>query len=374
MILASLSTLIWLLMLLWPAQAWRMNERLTADPGKTSDDAMTVLIPARNEADTLPTTLDALSRQKLPLAIRVLDDGSTDGTCAVAAAVPGLSLVVERVPEPPAGWMGKLWALQWGLRRVETEWLLLLDADIALEPGTLPVLLNKARAENLDFLSVMASPYGRGFWDCWLMPVFIYFFKWVYPFRLSNCPRSGVAAAAGGCVLTRRQVIEDIGGFDPFRGAVIDDCTLARAVKKRGFRTWIGVSRDVRMQRAHRFSQIWQMVVRTAYAQLAYSPLLLGACTLALAVVFLAPPVLFLIAPPPASLVAGVAWLLMMTSEIPIARFYGQWRFAGFFLPVAALLFLAMTWHSAFRYGLGIRTRWKGRSYSRRDFPGGPPR
>lgn len=367
MILASLSVLIWLLLMLWPAQAWRMDEVLTVDPQRTAEDSVTVLIPARNEADTLPVSLDALFRQELDLEVRVLDDGSTDGT-GEAAIRTGLKLSLEPVPETPVGWMGKLWALEWGLRCARTEWILLLDADIILEPGTLPTLLEKARKEKLDFLSIMASPRGGGFWDVWLMPVFIYFFKWIYPFRLSNRPGSKVAAAAGGCILTRQEVLKAVGAFESLRGAVIDDCTLAHAVKERGFRTWIGVSRAVHMQRRHGFAEIWQMVARTAYTQLNYSPFLLVAATLALMVVYLAPPLLLGILPAPAAFVAGLAWLLMMFSMIPTARFYDQWRLSGLFLPAAALLFLAMTWHSAFRYGLGIRTRWKGRRYPRRDF------
>jgi hopene-associated glycosyltransferase HpnB len=368
MILASLSVLIWLLLLLGPAQAWRMQEVLVVDPERTAEDSVTTLIPARNEADTLPSTLDALFRQELDLGVVVLDDGSTDGT-GEAAARTGLKLSVEKVPETPAGWMGKLWALEWGLGRVQTDWILLLDADILLDPGTLPSLLGKARQDKLDFLSVMALPRGGGFWDGWLMPVFIYFFKWIYPFRLSNRPGSKVAAAAGGCILTRREVLKTVGAFESLRGSIIDDCALARRVKEQGWGTWIGVSRSVRMQRRHGFAEIWQMVARTAYTQLNYSPLLLMACTLALVAVYGAPPLLFGLLKTPAALVAALAWMLMMISMIPTARFCGQWRLSGLFLPAAALLFLAMTWHSAFRYARGTRTQWKGRRYPRQDFP-----
>ena len=72
------------------------------------------------------------------------------------------------------------------------------------------------------------------------MPAFVFFFALLYPFRLSNSPRSRIAAASGGCVLAERRALDAIGGFGALKGALIDDCTLARCVKHAGFRTWIG--------------------------------------------------------------------------------------------------------------------------------------
>jgi len=363
LILASLVTIIWAILLLMPDRPWRMREALRSKPEATSGQRVNVLIPARNEELVLPRNLDALSNQRLPMQIWVLNDGSTDRTREVALEARLHNLAVLDIPVLPLGWTGKLWALEQGFGRVNGDWVLLLDADIALAPGMLPTLLAAAEREGLDLISIMASPARCGFWDRWLMPVFIYFFKWLYPFHRANDPDSRVAAAAGGCVLVRHEVLVAIGGFAALRDAVIDDCTLARLVKKQGYRSWIGVSRSVVMLRNHSLRDIWHMVARTAFTQLHYSYLALLVAMAGLGFVFEAPLLLLLSGPGLVRLMAGGAWLLMTLSYVPTARYYDESPLWGFLLPIAAFLFFLMSVHSALRYASGTRTRWKGRSY-----------
>ena len=365
MILASFAVVIWLGLLGWPDRAWQMRERLESNPESTLGERVTVLMPARNEEAVLRCSLDALANQRVPLKIWILNDGSTDRTREVALATHASNLEVLDIPSLPPGWSGKLWALEQGFARVTTNWILLLDADIALARGILPTLLVKAECENLDLLSIMATPARQGFWDRWLMPVFIYFFKWLYPFHRSNDPQSRVAAAAGGCLLVKREILAQVGGFAALRAAVIDDCTLARLVKQKGFRIWIGVSRSVVMLRDHSFRQIWDMVARTAFTQLKYSYLALAGTLLGLGVVFAIPPILVLSGSRLGALIAGCAWILMTLSYAPTARYYDESPFVGLFLPLAAMLFCMMSLDSALRYALGTRSRWKGRSYDR---------
>ncbi|EQD43699.1 Glycosyl transferase, family 2, partial [mine drainage metagenome] len=160
-------------------------------------------------------------------------------------------------------------------------------------------------------------------------------------------PDSRIAAAAGGCVLVRRSVLVAIGGFAALRDAVIDDCTLARLVKGKGFRIWIGVSRSVVMLRDHSFRAIWNMVARTAFTQLHYSYFALVATLAGLGLVFEAPLLLLLSGPGIVRLVASGAWILMALSYVPTARYYDESPFWGFLLPVAAFLFFWMSVHSA---------------------------
>ena len=366
MIVAGLVTAIWIVLLLLPDRPWHMREVLPARSGSSSGQRVSVLIPARNEERVIGQCLAALSDQMLPLEIMVLDDGSTDHTQKVACASSLDSLKVVEIPELPPGWTGKLWALEQGLARVHTEWVLLLDADIALGHGLLPTLLATAERDGLGLASVMATPALRGFWDRWLMPVFIYFFKWVYPFHRANDPTSRMAAAAGGCVLVKLEALHAIGGFSALRDAVIDDCTLARLVKRKGYPTWIGVSRSVRMLRAHAFGEIWQMVSRTAFAQLHYSYFALLLAMAGLLFVFALPPVLALSGPDGLVRLLGTASsFLLVLSYLPTARFYDESPFWGILLPLAAALFFLMSVHSALRYARGTRTRWKGRTYDR---------
>jgi len=84
---------------------------------------------------------------------------------------------------------------------VDTFLTLLIDADIELQPGILGMLRQKLEEDSLHFISLMAQPRMVSFWERLLMPAFVYFFKMLYPFRLSNSCFTGVAAAAGGCIL-----------------------------------------------------------------------------------------------------------------------------------------------------------------------------
>jgi len=364
----AIAPLIWWGVLLLPWAPWRIRERLTGEatalPPDLSDT--TAVVPARDEAATIEPALRALVAQGRGLRVVVVDDRSGDGTAAAAqqVAAPGLEVVEGR--PLPRGWTGKLWALEQGRRRVTTPWTLLMDADVVLAPGALGALRARLDQEGARLGSLMVELAMEGFWERLLLPPFIYFFRLLYPFHLANTPASRVAAAAGGCILIETRVLEEIGGFQALRDALIDDCTLARRVKSRGHRTWIGLTRSARsLRRYPDLASVWGMVARTAYTQLRYSALLLVLCTAALAAAFWLP-VAGLFAPSPAArYLAAVALVAMVASYLPTLRYYGlpgRWALT---LPVAGTLFLAMTWTSAVRYWRGTRSRWKGRTYSR---------
>ncbi|HEX6996958.1 MAG TPA: glycosyltransferase [Gammaproteobacteria bacterium] len=366
---------VWLAVLLLPWQPHRTRERLEAAEGPADLGDVTVLVPARNEAAVLGRTLAGLRFQGANLDVIVVDDESTDGTADVARAAaaapsPGrpIALRLVRGTRPPAGWSGKLWALEQGLRLVDRPYVLLLDADIELAPHTLPALRARAAATGADLVSIMATLRCVGFWERLLAPAFVFFFKLLYPFALASSKRSRVAAAAGGCMLLRAAALRAAGGFEAVRGALIDDCALAAAVKRNGGTIWIGVSRSVRSLRAYGFRDFWRMVRRTAYTQLRYSTALLLGTTAALGVAFLAPLAALTAAPSGPARAAGAgAWAAMALAYRPVTRFYGLGAAWSLTLPAAALLFLGMTWDSALGYWRGVRARWKDRAYEVTD-------
>jgi Glycosyl transferase family 21 len=194
-------------------------------------------------------------------------------------------------------------------------------------------------------------------WEKLLIPAFVYFFKLLYPFRLSNSRNQIIAAAAGGCVLLETAALERIGGFCSFKSAIIDDCSLARAIKRSGGRTWLGLTHSALSGRTmHGLKPIWRMVARSAFAQLRYSYALLLACIAMLALAFWVPVGgLFDPRARPASVAALVA---MMLTYLPTLRFYRRSPAWALALPVAGTLYLLMTVTSAFK-----RSSWKGREY-----------
>lgn len=359
-----LAAVLWLALVVTPWRPWSTRERIEPAAGDDDRDLadVTVLIPARDEASCIADTLRAIAAQGNVAAIVLVDDQSSDGTGDIARATGLDMLEVIEGSDPPPGWSGKLWALEQARAQARSPLLLLLDADIELRPGTLAALHRKLTTEHLALASVMAELHMGNAWEKLLLPPFIYFFKLIYPFALSNNPRSSIAAAAGGCVLLRAAALEELGGFGAMHDAIIDDCTLARRIKQRGGRTWLGLSRSVRAIRPYgSLINIWNMVARTAFTQLHYSLVLLLVCTALLLLSFAVPlTALFGDGTQTAALTALAA---MYLTYWPTVRYYDLPAAWVTTLPLAATLFLAMTWTSAVRYWRGERSRWKDRSY-----------
>ncbi len=365
--LALIAALIWLAIILLPWRPWSTREVLDpTSPLFPEDDLsnITVLIPARNEAAMIGTTLSSLKTQGHGLAVIVVDDRSTDGTVAVAQASGVENLRIVSGGALPEHWSGKLWALEQGFRHVETPLTLLLDADIRLAPGVVGVLRERLRENSLQLISLMARMRMVSFWERLLMPAFVYFFKTLYPFHLSNSSFAGVAAAAGGCILLETGVLKEMGGFEAIRDELIDDCALAKRVKLLGCRTWIGLTHCVHSLRSYeRLGSVWDMVARTGFCQLRYSTALLLATTAIMLMTFWLPVAGLFFPTTIAKILSASALGTLILSYLPTLKFYGlsgRWALA---LPLIATLYLAMTWSSAIRFWFGEGSSWKGRFY-----------
>jgi hopene-associated glycosyltransferase HpnB len=339
------------------------------------------IIPARNEADVLPMTVRSLLRQTYAgkFQIILVDDQSTDGTAEVArqtAAALGRSsaLTVINAEPLPAGWTGKLWAMEQGVRYIKTletlpDYVLFTDADIAHDSGNLNRLVTKAQQDDLDLVSLMVLLRCQSVWEKFLIPAFVFFFQKLYPFPWVNNPKSRVAAAAGGCILIRLTVLEQIGGLQILRQALIDDCSLAIAVKKHGNgKIWLGLTQTTLSLRPYdSLKTIWDMVARTAYTQLGYSPLLLGGTVFGMALVYLVSPIAAIVGLGTMNwILCGMGllgWGLMTIAYLPTIRLYQLAPLWAICLPAIALLYNLMTIDSALRHWRGQGGAWKGRVY-----------
>ena len=368
--------LAWVGVLVAPHQPHRTRERLEADPSAPDDLAsVTVLIPARDEAASIGRTIGALAAQGRGLAVVVVDDESSDGTADAARAAATraggvLELRVIAGGSLPAGWAGKLWALEQGLAVVDRPFVLLLDADIEIARGLVPTLLREARARDASLVSLMAELHCTTFWERLLTPAFVFFFKLLCPFAWVADPRRRTAAAAGGCMLVRSDALRAAGGFAGIRGALIDDCTLAAALKRARPPIWLGMTHSVRSLREYpQLRDFWSMVSRSAFTQLRYSTALL-LLAIVLMVATLAGPVIgTIVAASTGDLglatLAVAGWLAMAAAYSPLVRFYGLPLVWALTLPAAGALFLAMTVSSAVGYWRGTRASWKARAYGR---------
>ncbi len=366
--LSVLAFLSWGITLLLPWQSWRTREVLEPDAeDKTYDlSDVTVIIPARDEAEMIVVTLAALKDQGQGLKVIVVDDDSSDGTAQIAKAsdLPDLTVIESKIL--PSGWTGKLWAQEQGLQHVKTGFTLLLDADIELKSGMIKSLKQKCLSDNLQFVSLMAVLRFDSFWEKLLMPSFIYFFKMIYPFALANKKSSKMAAAAGGCILVETAALTKIGGMAAIKDAVIDDCTLAKTIKNSGYNIWVGLTHGVLSRRPYvTLSEIWQMVARTAYTQLYYSVALLLVCTVIMLLMYWWPLLAVFMTSGVALILNSLSLLIMAILFLPTLKFYAFNPLWALSMPLIAALYLMMTWTSAIRYWRGERSRWKGRSYQK---------
>ncbi|GAA0453232.1 glycosyltransferase [Streptomyces stramineus] len=374
----SLAAWVWLLF--GQGLFWRTDVRLPPRVPPGQWPSVAIVVPARDEAEALRSSLPSLLAQDYPgrAEIFLVDDGSTDGTGELARALAeehgGLSLTVDSPGEPQPGWTGKLWAVRHGMAlaraRTDAQYYLLTDADIAHAPDSLRELVSAAWSGELDLVSQMARLRVAAFWERLIVPAFVYFFAQLYPFRRINRPGARTTAAAGGCVLLRREAAERAGVPERIRGAVIDDVALARAVRRAGGRIWLGLADRVHSVRPYPgLGPLWRMVSRSAYAQLRHRPLVMAGTVAGLAVVYLVPPVAVVagaLTGDVVPLVAGAAaWAVMAGTFVPMLRYYRQPPALAVVLPFTALLYLLMTVDSAVQHYRGRGAAWKGRTYAR---------
>jgi hopene-associated glycosyltransferase HpnB len=376
-----LSLAIWIYLLTLRGQFWRTDVSLSNATHLGPWPTVAIIIPARNEADLITTVLTSLLVQDYAGEFRIylVDDQSDDGTATIAQETaqkigPDRLHIITAQPLPK-DWTGKLWALHQGIIAATAnhhpEYFLLTDADIRHDRSNLSNLVSKAISSDRDLVSLMVRLRCDSFWERLLIPAFVFFFAKLYPFRQVNDPNSATAAAAGGCSLVKSAAIAEIGGIASLQNALIDDCTLAAKIKHRSSKPhsiWLGLSQTTQSLRAYEsLDSIWQMVARTAYTQLNYSPLLLLGTVIGMYLVYLAAPIGIITAlihrSTPLLIVNVITYALMTVTYLPTIRFYRIGMIYAFCLPAIGLMYSGMTIDSARQHWQGKGGKWKGRSY-----------
>ena len=361
--LGAISLAVWIYLLFGRGGFWRMRESSLLALALARPKTVAVVIPARDEEAVIGQALASLRAQDYPgpLHLFVVDDHSADATAALASR----SATLVRAGPLPPGWTGKLWAISEGLKQAEAlqpDYILLTDADIVHSPGNVAGLVARAEAGNLDLVSLMVRLQCRTLAERALIPAFIFFFFKLYPPAWISRRDRAAAGAAGGSILIRREALERIGGMAAICGELIDDCALARAVKRSGS-IWLGlISTTASIRDYTTFTEIGRMISRTAFTQLRHSALLLAAMIVAMAVIYLAPPFLLFAGHPIARILGALAWLLMMAAFAPTLAFYGRSLAWAPLLPLIALFYMGATIDSALRYWTGRGGLWKGRA------------
>jgi hopene-associated glycosyltransferase HpnB len=361
----------WAYLLLGRGGFWRVREPAAAAPRK-SHQWIAAVIPARDEAAVIGDSVASLLQQTWPggLHIFVVDDGSTDGTAVLARRVAEAAghsdrlTVITGSPVPP-GWTGKLWAMQQGIEaalKLKPTYVLLTDADIGHAADSIATLVAVAERGRYDLTSLMVRLRCESVAEKLLIPAFVFFFFMLYPPAWVANGRRRTAGAAGGCMLIRAATLARLRGLTGIRNEVIDDCALARAVKRSGGHVWLGVSSGSQSLRAYEsFAAIGRMIARTAFNQLRHSTVLLVVAVLGMAVVYLAPVALLLTPPSLPFYLGAAACAAMVLCYLPMVSFYGLNVLWALTLPLAALFYVGATTYSAVMFWTGRGGAWKGR-------------
>lgn len=376
--LAILSAIIWVGLIFFHGRFWQGGPILRpAAPHTTNADIapdVTVVIPARDEAESIEAALSSLLGQDYPgkLSLILVNDRSEDETGSLARSLPDPKnrLTVLDGVNPAPGWSGKLWAVSQGVaeanRRHPTQsgYLLLTDADIVHAPAHISTLVAKAQTDALHMVSEMVELQCESLPERALVPAFVFFFALLYPFAKVNNPASRTAGAAGGTILLRRDTLAEIGGIEALRGALIDDCTLAACVKQAGGRLYLGHSCLAKSIRPYPTTRaIWNMITRTAYVQLHFSRVLLVLTVLAMGVVWVMPGLLALFAHGAVQWVGLATWCVSVASFLPTLRRFKLSPLWAFTLPFVAVFYTAATIGSAINHYRGHGVVWKNRAY-----------
>lgn len=378
--ISGLGLAAWIYLLVGRGEFWRANIREDKGGKPEPREWPTVLavVPARDEAGVIASSLSSLLSQDYPKPMRVIlvDDQSTDGTSAVACSAAealgaGERLAILQGKPLPPGWTGKLWAMNQGVQEARSmqhppHYLLLTDADISYEPAMVRSLVARAEAGSLVLTSLMVKLRCESLAERALIPAFVFFFQMLYPFAWVNRRDNAMAAAAGGCMLVRSGALEAAGGIEAIRSSLIDDCALGRRMKTQG-PVWLGLTDGAHSLRPYpRLQDIRQMVSRSAYDQLNYSPLLLMGTVAGMVLTYLAPPLFGLFASGWTQAAGLAAWGLMTFAFFPIIRFYNLTPLWAPALPVIASLYMIFTIDSALQHWRGNGGLWKGRVQARR--------
>ena len=368
-LISILALSVWVYLIGFHGRFWRSGPELEGVT-PSGNAAVTVIVPARNEAESIRASLISLLSQDYsgPLSILLVDDNSTDGTGDIAASLCANDKMTIIKGEPlGAGWSGKLWAVHQGLcheKARTADYILLTDADIEHGPGHISSLVTKAEADGLDLVSEMVRLHCLTAAERALIPAFVFFFQMLYPFAWTANPARRTAGAAGGTMLLSRAALDRVDGVSHIRGQLIDDCALACEIKSTGGRIWLGHSSRAASLRIYaEWRDIWNMIARTAYFQLGHSLLLLAGCVLGMVLVYCAPPLLALAAHGLPRLLGALAWLGMALALQPTLRRYRCSPLWGIALPCISLFYLFATVASALRHYAGRGGEWKDRVY-----------
>ena len=344
----------------------------------TASDAplVSVLVPARNEQDRVLAECirSILAQDYGSFEVIAVNDRSTDGTGAILEALAKSNdrLRVIEGEEPPAGWLGKPYAMQQAFNHARGEWILATDADMIFDKAALRTAMDKTLAEEGDAMTLIPHFEAGSFWERVMIPTWgwvLLMFTLLY--RIGN-PQTQGAVGIGGFFLMRRTVLERVGGYEALQDEVMEDMRLAEMIKRSGARLLTEYAPNLLSTRMYRnFGEMWECNTKSWFSGVKFSLPFALSCVCSMYLVSVVPPLIALAAAIGIAAGGRGLWLLFIPAAL-------SWLLQVLVLALASIrsevspiyaltaplglgLLYAMLFDSSIRITTGKGVTWKGR-------------
>jgi chlorobactene glucosyltransferase len=365
-LLALIILLAWVMALIRTIVNLKLIPNLRADMRPAREPLVSVIIPARDESHIIERTVRAfLAQTYANLEVIVINDRSTDGTGDIVRAIHDDRLTVIDGVEPPAGWLGKPWALHQGSSVAHGELLLFVDADLIYAPQALAAAVAYLQARNVALLSLFPFLEMSGFGEYASMPMMPMVFHTFMPTWISNRTRFARLAIGGGTGnLVAREVYQVSGGHEALRDAVVDDIALARLVRRHGGKTEIVRAEDLVSLRMYRgLREVVDGFTKNTFSALGRS-YVAGFVVVAGCVVFHILPYALALTGDPVSIATII--IISLTRLILFRALRYRLDAAIFLHPVMAAIWTWIFLRSIWLTGIRRKVIWRGRTYDAR--------
>lgn len=324
---------------------------------------VSIVVPARNEERAIEATVRAfLAQSYRAFEVIVVDDRSTDSTAAILERLADPKLEVVRGEEPPAGWLGKPWALHQGAARARGELLLFVDADIRYAPDALQAAVAEIERSGASMLSLFPHLEMHGVWELSILPNLTMTGFTALPLWIGD--RAGVtlfAIGGGTGNLIRRAAYDAIGGHEALRAAIVDDIALARDIRRSGRRTELVRADDlISVRMYHGLHEAIRGFTKNAFTTINRSYAMLAVAVAGLLLFNVLPYGFALMGIGPA--IVAVALLTLTRIIVFGAVRYPLWG-ALLLHPLQSILWMFILIRSAWVTGVRGQVAWRGRTY-----------
>jgi chlorobactene glucosyltransferase len=365
----------------WVHSRNRSAIRIGSGGPSPSNERISVCIPARNEARTIRTCVQAILGQTYSrVELIVVDDASSDETATILKSMQRLDprIRIIRGRALPKGWAGKPHALQQAALAATGEWLCFVDADTRLVPQAVAACCAEAQRTGADLLSIVTRQITASFWERSILPLVMSALAVGFPADRVNDSKYPDAIANGQFILIKREVFDAVGGYSQIRDRIDDDRALAQLVKRAGYKLVLANGRDLADTRMYQsFAEMWEGWTKNIYLGLRDERRLLILGVLGFFVLAFAAVVL------PLWLAVGLWWLSDaggLAALIVLTEAVGVWmailwsrasvaaamdipRSYALTTSIGCAVFAAMMLVSAWKVLSGRGVTWRGRRY-----------